>query len=385
MNWRALVKVIVALALGGVMATMEIGTLTGPHVGTEHAYHAIFAGPDGVSGLRAGNQVKAAGVAVGRVTDVSLVDAQHARVTFTTNDHQTLTTSSWAVVRYANLLGQRYLAITQDGPDPGRPLPYGSTIPASHTRPALSLTALFDGFRPLFTALTPQQVNELSQDIIDILQGQTARITDLVRRTASLTTNLADRTDTFTEVLDSLTKLLTTVSAHDNDLAGVVQALSSLTAGLHQQGPALLGSLDGVDGLAASVDRLLARLGTSGFSPDIADLDHVAGQVAANSGTVSQLIDGFVTAFGDFARTTQNGGFANAYLCRVDARTVGRTSVSGGQVLTSIEHGLGIPGLSQLLNSTGLTSLALLQLPVSTPLALPHGHAGHLGNTAVCR
>jgi len=110
MNVRALVRLVIFMAIAGLFAVMELTTLTGPHTGTTDGYSAIFASPDGVSGLRTGNAVKVAGVAVGKVTGVDLVDAEHAKVTFTANRNQTITTHTWAVVRYANLLGQRYLA-----------------------------------------------------------------------------------------------------------------------------------------------------------------------------------------------------------------------------------------------------------------------------------
>ncbi len=90
-------------------------------------------------------------------------------------------------MRYANLLGPA-LSRADPGRDPAASsCAHGATIPDSRTAPALSLTDLFNGFRPLFTALRPSQVNELSQDIIDVLQGQSGRIDDLVARTADLT------------------------------------------------------------------------------------------------------------------------------------------------------------------------------------------------------
>lgn len=112
MRWKLLLRLGVFFALAGLLAVMELTTLTGPHTGTTHEYHAMFGGSansDGVSGLRVGNPVRVSGVAVGKVTDVVLVNAQTAKVTFTANENQHITTHTHAIVRYANLLGQRYL------------------------------------------------------------------------------------------------------------------------------------------------------------------------------------------------------------------------------------------------------------------------------------
>ncbi|MFC6931995.1 hypothetical protein ACFQHO_17725 [Actinomadura yumaensis] len=50
-------------------------------------------------------------------------------------------------------------------------------IPVSQTRPALDLTVLFNGFRPLFRALEPDDVNKLAFQIVQTLQGRAARST----------------------------------------------------------------------------------------------------------------------------------------------------------------------------------------------------------------
>jgi virulence factor Mce-like protein len=385
MNPRLLAKLTVFIVIAGIAAAMEFGTLTGPHVGATHTYHAIFGGNDGVSGLRSGQAVEVSGVPVGKVTGVKLIDAAHANVTFTANGDNQVTSNTWAVVRYANLLGQRYLALTQSGATPGTPLPAGSTIPQQRTAPALSLTALFNGFKPLFAALTPQQVNDLSGEIIDVLQGQSASIDDLIAKTADLTSNLADRDATFDQIVDSLSQLLTTVSAHDNDLAAVVTTLNSLTTSLHADGPAIVGSLASVDNLTGSLGDLLGQLENHNLPADIVDAASVTKVLASNTGTLNSLIGGFVQAFGDFARTSQNGNWLNIYACNVTLTTTGTVSVTGKDAVKALKDAFG-PTLGSLLSTLGLGSITLAALAFPTPLKLPNGAVGHSSaHTAVCR
>jgi len=370
---------------------MELTTLTGPHTGTTDSYSAIFGGPDGVSGLRTGNPVRVAGVAVGKVSDIHLIDAEHALVTFTANRNQQITDHTWAVVRYANLLGQRYLGLTQSSPG-GAVLHPGATIPQQRTAPALSLTALFNGFRPLFTGLTPEEVNELSQDLIDVLQGQSDRIDDLIARTADLTGNLADRDQTFTTVVDSLTKLLSTVAQHDDQLASTVTALHGLTTVLHQEGPAIGDSISGVDQLIGSVGGLFEQLENHNLPADVADAASLAKLLAGNTDTVASLVSGFASAFQTFARISQNGNWINIFACNVYVHTYGTVQVSASQVLGSIQSFIGqVPGLGgvvdNLLGSLGIPSLGGLldNAAAPVPLKLPNGQVGGTGaHTAVC-
>ncbi|MFD2394497.1 hypothetical protein ACFSSF_12920 [Dietzia aerolata] len=44
-------------------------------------------------------------------------------------------------------------------------------MPLAQTAPALDLDALLGGFRPLFRALDPAQVNQLSESIVKVFQG----------------------------------------------------------------------------------------------------------------------------------------------------------------------------------------------------------------------
>ena len=393
MKVGSLVRLLIFLVVAGFFAVMEINTLTGPHVGTTDTYYAMFTGPDGVSGLRDGNPVRVAGVAVGKVTSVALVDSRHAKVTFTANRNQTLTTRTNAVVRYANLLGQRYLALTQgSGTGSGTKIAPGATIPDSRTAPALSLTDLFNGFRPLFSALTPDQVNELSRDIIDVLQGQGARLQDLVARTADLTSNFAARDQTFGTVLDSLTKLLGTVAQHDNELADMVTSLHGLTDQLHREGPAITGSLDGVDQLIGSVSNLFQNLNQHNLPGDIADAAAITKVLAGNTPTVQKLVSGFAKAFKTFARVSQNGNWFNVYVCNITVETAGTLKLRVSDMidafdfqLSHVAPGLGLGKiLGSVLGGLGLSG-ALKNIPgLDVPVTLPAGLAGLPTQTRIC-
>jgi phospholipid/cholesterol/gamma-HCH transport system substrate-binding protein len=368
---KALLRLAAFLAGAGLCASMELHTLTGPHTGRTDGYSAIFGGTDGVSGLRVGNPVEVAGVPVGKVTGIELLDGRHAKVSFTANRNQRITGHTWAVVRYANLLGQRYLALTRSAPG-GAVLPPGSTIPQRRTAPALSLTDLFNGFRPLFRALTPQQVDELSQDIIDVLQGQTGRIEDLIGRTADLTANLSARDRTFTAVVDSLDRLLTTVSAHDTQLAGIVTSLHALTTELHREGSSIVGSLTGVDRLTGSLGELFRRLDEHSLPADIADAASLTRLLAQHTNTVAELISGFSSAFETFARVSQNGNWINVYACNVFVKTYGTVNITLDQAIGS----LGVAGQIPAFGSRQL----------DVPLKLPNGRVGgSTQHTGVCR
>lgn len=131
-------------------------------------YNAVFAN---VSGLAEGNFVRIAGVEVGKVKHIEIQPDSTVRVEFSAADSVILTEGSRAAVRFANLTGDRYMAL-EEGAGGVKKLGPGATIPMSRTEPALDLDALVGGFRPLFRALDPDQVNKLTSQLITAFQGR---------------------------------------------------------------------------------------------------------------------------------------------------------------------------------------------------------------------
>lgn len=122
----------------------------------EHRYSAVFSD---VTGLEEGDDIRVAGVRVGEVEGIRIKDRTLAEVTFTVTEDRPLLAGTGAVIRYRNLVGQRYVALTE-GAGNGTRLRPGATIPLARTQPALDLNALLNGFKPLFAALSPKDVNQ---------------------------------------------------------------------------------------------------------------------------------------------------------------------------------------------------------------------------------
>jgi phospholipid/cholesterol/gamma-HCH transport system substrate-binding protein len=178
----ALVKLIVFMIVTSILTLFLAATIGNITFGGKTTYKAMFSD---VTGLLAGNDVRLAGVRVGQVTGIELADRKLARVTFTLDQNRRIPESTILRLRYRNLVGERYLAVTE-GPGSADLLKSGSTVPLTQTRNALDLTVLFNGFRPLFQALDPQSTNEVAYELIQTLQGEGGTLEALMQRTASL-------------------------------------------------------------------------------------------------------------------------------------------------------------------------------------------------------
>src|SRR5258708_4779505 len=135
-RWGATLVKFAAFAIVMTLLTMCLFFIFGNYrTGSTNGYSAVF---KDASQLKAGDTVRVAGVQVGTVDTVSLRPDNTVLVGFDADRTVGLTTGTTAAVRYLNLVGDRYLELT-DGPGSTRIQPAGSQIPVERTAPALDL------------------------------------------------------------------------------------------------------------------------------------------------------------------------------------------------------------------------------------------------------
>ena len=288
-------------------------------LGGGKTYQAVFTN---ASTLDKGDDVRIAGVSVGEVKEVDHHERAMALVTFRIDDEIELTTASTAEIRFLNLVGDRYLAL-EEGEDAGdaETLDDGDTIPVEKTRPSLDLTVLFDGFKPLFQALTPDQVNELSMNLVQVLQGEGGTVRGLLEHTASLTTALADRDQLIGDVVTNLSETLDTVNRRHEQLSTLVIELKDWMKDLARDRETIGGSLDNISDLTVTVADLLHR-GRPLLKRDIAALHDLAALINSPSQRreIVDLLDRMPEVMSDQIRTGTYGSWYQYYICGASVR-----------------------------------------------------------------
>ena len=287
-----------------------------------HTYRAAFTN---VTGLETNDFVRIAGVEVGQVKKVAIQPDTTALVEFTADDSVVLTEGSRAVIRYDDLIGGRYLAL-EEGAGGIKKLNPGDTIPLARTSPALDLDALIGGFRPLFRALDPDQVNALSGQLIVALQGQGGTINSFLSQTAALTSTLADRDQLIGQVIVNLNTVLGSLGDQSDQFAKAVDSLSDLVQTLASRKQDISNGLAYTNAAAGSITGLLAEARPP-FAKTIHETDRSAGIVVADHDYFDNLINTLPDAYQALARQGIYGDFFSFYLCDVVLKLNGK----GGQ------------------------------------------------------
>ena len=278
-----------------------------------------------VTGLETNDFVRIAGVEVGKVENVEIQPDTTALVEFTADDSVVLTEGSRAVIRYDDLIGGRYLAL-EEGAGGTQRLQPGDTIPQARTSPALDLDALIGGFRPLFRALDPDQINALSGQLITALQGQGGTINSFLAQTAALTSTLADRDQLIGEVIVNLNTVLGSLGDQSDQFGKAVDSLSQLIEGLSERRQEISDGLAYTNAAAGSIADFLTEARPP-LKKTIDETDRAAGIVVADHEYFDNLINTLPDAYQVLARQGIYGDFFSFYLCDIVLKLNGK----GGQ------------------------------------------------------
>lgn len=299
------------LALCTVLLVIVFGQLRFQRFNT---YEAEFANG---SGLKAGQFVRAGGVEVGKVKKVRLLEGGQVVVaTLNVDKSLPLYQSTGAQIRYANLIGERYVNLDRGtGDGMADVLPPGGVIPKARTQPALDLDALIGGFKPLFKALDPEKVNNIATSLVTVFQGQGGTVASILSQTAALTSTLADRDRAIGEVINNLNTVLSTVNKHQREFDSTVNDLEVLVTGLKNRADPLAGAIADISNASGTLAGLLAE-DRPVLQQTIGKLETLQQPFADDPAKLDKLLSEYPTAINLIGRAGGvYGDFFNFYLC----------------------------------------------------------------------
>lgn len=307
-----LVKLTVFLMFSAFLAFYMVVVTSEARPGEYRDYRATF---KNVSGLEAGDKVRAAGVVVGKVKSVTVSPDATVQVAFDVDKNVELNSSTRATVKYRNLIGGRVLELSR--PDAkSAALPAGATIPVDRTASALDLDTLLNGFKPLFAGLNPSQINELASQLVGVLQGQTTAVRTLVTTVGSFTSTIADREGLLSDVITNLNTVMGTFDQNRQGLGQLVTELSGLVSGLADQDKQIVDAAASIDDFSTRASKLI-REARSDLTPDLQELARTAAGINSSTDTLETVLNRLPGHYRMMLNTASYGNFFNFFLCGV--------------------------------------------------------------------
>ncbi|ODQ95023.1 MCE family protein [Mycolicibacterium holsaticum] len=275
-------------------------------------YHATFSD---ASRLEGGSDVRIAGVPVGTVESVKLNPDNTVDVAFTLDKKYQMYTSTRALIRYENLVGDRYMEITS-GPGELRKLPPGGMVSINQTQPALDLDALLGGLRPVVKGLNGDQVNQISNAILELLQGEGGALSQLLSETGSFSQTLGDRYQVISEVIRNLNDVLGTIDEKSVEFDASVDELQKLVSGLAEGRDPIAGAIPPLASAEADLTDMLvnSRRPLQGV---LENLRPLATELDDRKAEVNAVIEPLAENYLRLNSLGAYGSYFNYYICTV--------------------------------------------------------------------
>ncbi|MGB3351264.1 MAG: MCE family protein [Mycobacterium sp.] len=299
-------------------------------------YHATFSD---ASRLEGGTDVRIAGVPVGTVDEVTLNADNTVDVAFSLDKKYQLYTSTRALIRYENLVGDRFMEITS-GPGELRKLPAGGMIYIEQTQPALDLDALLGGLRPVVKGLNGEQINQISSAILELLQGEGGALSQLLSEAGTFSQALGDRYQVISEVINNLNEVLGTIDAKSAEFDSSVDELQKLVSGLAAGRDPIAGAIPPLASTATDLTEMLAdsRRPLQGV---LENLRPLATEFDNRKAEVNQVIEPLAENYLRLNSLGAYGSYFNYYIC---ATTLKFNGPAGSDIFLPIG---GVPDLSK--------------------------------------
>lgn len=309
-------KPLIGFAAFGVVALLLTyiiwSTLERSISGSTQNFSATF---NDTSGLSTGDDVRMAGVRVGRVNDISLHDGK-ARVTFEVEKNQPVLASTQGAIRYQNLIGQRYLALTRVPDADNRPLQAGQDL-QQPSQDSFDVTRLLAGFQPVFETLKPEQVNALSQGLIDAFQGDSVSLSNTISQVAKLADDMANRDQVLGAIITNLSVVMRDLAQQGNQVGTVITSLEKIIGNLNGNSAAFGKSIDQIGRTAAGFADVLGSSRDT-LAAAASDAKSATRTLIRNGAKLDRMAVDAPIFLGHFPMVLGQGNYLNIYVCDLD-------------------------------------------------------------------
>ncbi|GLY63573.1 MCE family protein [Amycolatopsis taiwanensis] len=308
---------LVVMALGVVVA-LNADNL--PIVGAGTTYSADFTE---AAGLKDGDEVRVAGVKVGKVTDVALDGAQ-VKVSFKVKDAW-LGDKTQATIKIKTLLGQKYLALDPLG---DKTLDPGITIPKERT---VAPYDVLDAFRDLSTTVNQidtQQLSKSFETLSQTLSGTPDEVRSALSGLSQLSDTIAKRDDQLSQLLANTRQISQTLADRDAELTKLLSDGNQLLAEISDREQAISTLLSGSQELSTQLQGLVND-NDGQLGPVLASLDQLTGMLQRNQDALAQGISRFAPYIRLFTNAVGSGRWFDSYVCGLILPSVGPLNEQG--------------------------------------------------------
>jgi phospholipid/cholesterol/gamma-HCH transport system substrate-binding protein len=294
----------IAVLLALLVAAFKAGDL--PLIGGGDTYHADFSE---AGGLQANDEVRIAGVRVGKVTGVDL-DGDKVKVTFKVDTPSKFGTDTGAAIKVKTLLGSMYLALEPKGDGQ---LSKDSTIPVSRTSSPYDVVQAFSGLASRAERINTDNLAKSLDTVADLTKDTPAAFQGTLRGLSRLSQTVASRNDQINELLQNLDKVSGTLSNRDEDIVSLMHDSDTLLRALVSRRAAVHRLLVSTSQFSKEL-TLLVQQSRADLKPALSNLQGVVNLLLKNQNNLDESLRLMAPFYRVFANTLGSGPWFDTWI-----------------------------------------------------------------------
>jgi phospholipid/cholesterol/gamma-HCH transport system substrate-binding protein len=280
-----------------------------PLIGGGTTYYASFSD---ASGIKPNDEVRIAGVRVGKVTGVDLA-GDHVKVTFKIKTDSPFGTQTGAEIKVKTLLGSMFLALQPKGTGQ---LKAGSDIPRSRTQSAYNVVDAFSGLASRAEAINVPQLSKSLDVVASATKNTPQAFQATLKGLSRLSANVAARDGQINTLLTNLHKVSGILSTHDQDIVALMKDSDTLMRALVARRAAVHRLLVSTSSFSRQL-TLLVQQSRADLKPALSNLQSVVDLLLKNQNNLDQSLRLMAPFYRVFANTLGNGPWFDTWIANL--------------------------------------------------------------------
>jgi phospholipid/cholesterol/gamma-HCH transport system substrate-binding protein len=270
-----------------------------PVIGGGDTYYAAFSE---AGGLKPNDEVRIAGVRVGKVREVELA-GDHVRVKFQVDEDAEFGTETGAEIRVKTILGAMYVALVPAGDGQ---LGEEKEIPVSRTKSPYDIVEVFEGLADRSARIDTDQLATALDTMAALTQNTPAEFKAALRGVSALSANVAARDAELNTLLGNLQKVSKVLGDRRQDIIGLMEDGDTLFRALVARREAVHNLLVATSDLSRQLTGLV-RDTRADLKPALDNLEGVLDLLNANRENLDRSLRLLAPFYRVFANTLGNG------------------------------------------------------------------------------
>ncbi|WP_330280737.1 MCE family protein [Streptomyces sp. NBC_00569] len=304
----------VGLSFLALLAVAAFNADSLPLIGDGKTYNAAFSE---AGGLKPGDEVRIAGVKVGKVEDVDL-DGGHVKVTFKIKGDPEFGTGTGASIRVKTILGAKYLALHPKGPGQLRP---GSEIPLKRTVPAYDVVQAFSDLTTTTEKVDTDRLAKALDTLSTTFEDSPAEIRASIKGLSKISRTVASRDKALGELLDHANGVTGVLAEHSEDFSALVKDGDKLFKEISKRRTAIHKLLKSSIALGIELSGLVDD-NNKEIGPALKGLNRVVRMLEKNQSSLDRSVKLLAPYVRVFSNTLGNGHWFDSYIQNLVAAPV---------------------------------------------------------------